>query len=83
MKNDEDAIGMFLNLLVIIGFEVADKDHVLDLCRQMQWPCLLYMQQLPHVPVVPSCSWICKEMWNYYSLAKEHASNEYDGNETI
>jgi hypothetical protein len=33
-KNDEDAIGMFLNLLQISGFEVADKQHVLDLCRQ-------------------------------------------------
>jgi hypothetical protein len=33
-KNDEDAVAMFLNLLVISGFEVADKDHVLDLCCQ-------------------------------------------------
>jgi hypothetical protein len=34
LKNDEDAIGMFLNLLQISGFEVAEKGQVLNLCRQ-------------------------------------------------
>ena len=33
-KNDEDAIGMFLNLLKISGFEVAENGQVLNLCRQ-------------------------------------------------